>query len=508
MCPKKGAPMYLAYIRKSRYDRDYAELTVEETLKRHRAILESFASSQGITIDETFEEVVSGESLAERPEMQKLLRIVEQGCVDGVLCIDPDRLSRGNSIDQGIITQTFKYTGTKIITPYRTYDPSNEYDEEFFEFNLFMSRKEYMIINRRLERGRKRSAAEGRFMGSAAPYGYRLVKIKGDKGNTLEIIPEEAEIVKYMFRVYLDQGIGFTRIADLLNSLKVPTRTGVPWSPAVVSVMLHNVVYAGKIRCSHKKTTKKLVDGVVKKSRHYDFDCPVYEGRHPAIIDEETFNKAQEVRVINRKNQTPNNREFYNVFSGILYCAECGSKMTGTCTHHERRIMCSNRSCHVTSSNFYVFEKAAMNAIRVWMGQYSHSTRPPQKDHRADPIKKALARAEGEIKKLQGQLERAYELLEQGIYDINVFQSRRASIETQLEEHRTNKADCEQQLASLEDEKNRRATIIPKLQKLFDTYDRLTAEEKNHIYKELLNKLTYQKDPKTRELTIEIYPRL
>lgn len=500
--------MYLAYIRKSRYDRDYAELSLEETLKRHRAQLEAFATSQGIKIDAFFEEVVSGDSLAERPEMQKVLRIVEQGGVEGVLCVDPDRLSRGNSIDQGIITQTFKYTGTKIITPYKTYDPSNESDEEYFEFNLFMARKEYMLINRRLERGRKRSAAEGRFMGSVAPYGYNRVKIVGDKGYTLEINQEEAEIVKYMFNVYIEKGLGFTRLADLLNSLNVPTRTGVPWSAPVVSVILHNVVYIGKIRCSHRTATKKLVNGTLKKTEHYDFNCPVYEGKHPAIIDDETFKKAQEIRVINRKNQTPNNREFYNVFSGILYCAECGSKMTGTCTRHERRIMCSNRSCHVTSSNFYVFEKAAMNAIRMWMGQYSHSTRPAQKDHRADPIKKALTRAEGEIKKLQGQLERAYELLEQGIYDINVFQSRRASIETQLEEHRTNKADCEQQLASLEDEKNRRATIIPKLQKLFDTYDRLTAEEKNHIYKELLNKLTYQKDPKTRELTIEIYPRL
>lgn len=500
--------MYLAYIRKSRYDRDYAELSIEETLKRHRALLESFAKSQGITIDATFEEVVSGESLAERPEMQKLLRIVEQGGVDGVLCVDPDRLSRGNSIDQGIITQTFKYTGTKIITPYKTYDPSNEYDEEFFEFNLFMSRKEYMLINRRLERGRKRSAAEGRFMGSTAPYGYRVVKIKGDKGNTLEIVPEEAEIVKYMFKVYIENGIGFTLLADLLNSLNIPTRTGVPWSPPVVSVILHNVVYTGKIRCSHKKTTKKLVDGVVKKSRHYDFDCPVYEGKHPAIIDDETFEQAQVIRNINKKNQTPKNREFFNVFSGVAYCAECGSKMTATTSYGERRIMCSNRNCHIMSSPFYVFEEAAMEAIRRWMGHYINAGRFTPKDHRADPIKKSLTRIEGEIKKLQGQLEKTFELLEQGIYDITVFQARRTSIESQLDEQRAKKQDCEQQLASLDEELTRRSTIIPKIKKLFDSYDTLSAEEKNHMYKDILTKLTYKKDPKTRELTIDIYPRL
>ena len=500
--------MYLAYIRKSRYDRDYAELSLEETLKRHRAQLEAFAASQGIKIDAFFEEVVSGDSLAERPEMQKLLHIVEQGGVEGVLCVDPDRLSRGNSIDQGIITQTFKYTGTKIITPYKTYDPANESDEEYFEFNLFMARKEYMLINRRLERGRKRSAAEGRFMGSIAPYGYNRVKIVGDKGYTLEINEEEAEIVKYMFNVYVEKGLGFTRLADLLNSLNVPTRTGVPWSAPVVSVILHNVVYIGKIRCSHRKATKKLVNGTLKKTEHYDFNCPVYEGKHPAIIDDETFRKAQEIRNINKKNQTPNNREFFNVFSGVAYCAECGSKMTCTTSYGERRIMCSNRQCHVMSALFYTFEQAAMNAIRVWMGRYANPGKKAPQDHRADPIKKALAKIDGEIKKLQKQLDRTFELLEQGVYDLTVFQSRRATIESQLEEQRNKKSDCEQQLALLDEEITRRATIIPKINNLFDSYDTLSAEDKNHMYKEILNKLTYKKDPKTRELTIEIYPRL
>lgn len=500
--------MYLAYIRKSRYDRDYADLSIEETLKRHRTILESFAKSQNIIITQVFEEVVSGESLAERPEMQKLLRIVEQGGVSGVLCVDPDRLSRGNSIDQGIITQTFKYTGTKIITPYKTYDPSDEYDEEFFEFNLFMSRKEYMLINRRLERGRKRSAAEGRFMGSVAPYGYRIVKIKGDKGNTLEIVPEEAEIVKYIYQVYLEQGIGFTRIADLLNSLNIPTRTGVPWSNAVVSVLLHNVVYTGKIRCSHKKTTKKLVDGVVKKSRHYDFSCPVYEGKHPAIIDDETFEKAQAIREINKKNQTPIAHQFFNVFSGIAYCAECGSRMTGTVSRGDRRIICANRKCKVMSSQFHVFEAAAMDAIRVWMGRYAPNTALAQKDQRIAPLKKSITRADAEIKKLQVQLDRTFELLEQGVYDITIFQSRRASIESQIEEQIKKRQEYDLQLKAIDEEVTRHTTIIPKIKNLFDNYDSLSAEEKNHMYKEILSKITYQKNSKTREITIDIFPRL
>ncbi len=499
--------MYISYIRKSRYDRDYNELSVEETLKRHRILLESFASSQGITIARSFEEVVSGESLIERPEMQKLLRLVEMGEVEGVLCVDPDRLSRGNSIDQGIITQTFKYTNTKIITPYKTYDPANEYDEEFFEFNLFMSRKEYMLINRRLERGRKRSAAEGRFMGSVAPFGYRIAKIKGDKGNTLEIDPEEAETVKYMFHIYIEQGLGFTRLAEHLNELHIPSRTGVPWSPVVVSTILRNIVYTGKIRCSYKKTNKKLVDGSVVKSRHYDFDCPVYEGRHPAIIDDDTFEKACYVRSVNRTNQTARGHQFYNVFSGIAYCAECGAKMTGASSGKERRIMCSDRNCHVMSSLFFIMEKAVKDSLLSRMRCYANLQNSPCATE-TTLVRKALFHIDSKTQKLRLQLQKALDFLEQGVYDIPTFISRRAVIETRLEEYRVQRDAMEKQLQASEKNLTPNTVFKPKIQHLFDTYDTLSAEEKHHMYKEILAKLTYRKDSQTRAVTIDLFPRL
>ena len=106
--------------------------------------------------------------------------------------MDVDRLARGNSIDQGIISQTFLFAGTKIITPTKTYDPANEFDEEYFEFGLFMSRREYKTINRRLQRGRVASVKEGKYVSNKAPYGYERVKIQDDKGFSLTPVPEQA----------------------------------------------------------------------------------------------------------------------------------------------------------------------------------------------------------------------------------------------------------------------------------------------------------------------------
>lgn len=157
---------YVKYLRKSRFDRDYAELSVEETLKRHEAILDRIVKDRGYYVAKTYYEVVSGESIAARPEIQKMLEEVSAGIYAGVLVVDVERLARGNGADQAYISQVFQFSSTKIITPTKIYDPSNEFDEEYFEFGLFMSRREYKTINRRLVRGRDSSASEG--SGSAA----------------------------------------------------------------------------------------------------------------------------------------------------------------------------------------------------------------------------------------------------------------------------------------------------------------------------------------------------
>lgn len=193
---------YAKYLRKSRFDRDYAEMSVEETLKRHEAILDRLAGERGYRVTKTYYEVVSGESIAARPEIQKLLEEVNAGLYAGVLVVDLERLARGNSADQAYISQVFQFSGTKIITPAKVYDPSDELDEEYFEFGLFMSRREYKTITRRLIRGRDSSASEGKYISSIAPYGYRRLKLPGEKGYTLEPHPQEAEVVKKMFDLF------------------------------------------------------------------------------------------------------------------------------------------------------------------------------------------------------------------------------------------------------------------------------------------------------------------
>lgn len=166
---------YCAYLRKSRKDADAEAHGQGETLARHQKRLEEYASSAGIKISKFYKEVVSGETIASRPVMQQLLSDVENGMWTGVLVVEVERLARGNTLDQGIVSNAFQYSNTKIITPLKTYDPNNEYDEEYFEFGLFMSRREYKKINQRLHLGILASVQEGKHVGSAAPYRIRQI---------------------------------------------------------------------------------------------------------------------------------------------------------------------------------------------------------------------------------------------------------------------------------------------------------------------------------------------
>ena len=181
---------YCLYLRKSRSDTEAEARGEGETLARHKAALDELALRQNLSVAETYREVVSGEKIADRPVIQHLLSEVEQGLWAGVIVMEVERLARGDTSDQGTVAKAFKYSSTKIVTPMKIYDPNDEFDEEFFEFSLFMSRREYKIINRRLQQGRLASVKEGKFVSHRPPYGYLRHKLEREKGWTLKPHPE------------------------------------------------------------------------------------------------------------------------------------------------------------------------------------------------------------------------------------------------------------------------------------------------------------------------------
>ena len=125
------------YLRKSRADEELEKKEDVDTLARHRSTLLEVAKNQDLNVIEIKEEIKTGDSIAKRPKMIKLLEEIEKNMYDAVLCMDIDRLGRGDMQDQGRIINTFKKTNTLIITPDKTYNLNNDLDEEMTEFKTF-----------------------------------------------------------------------------------------------------------------------------------------------------------------------------------------------------------------------------------------------------------------------------------------------------------------------------------------------------------------------------------
>lgn len=324
---KYAEELYAMYLRKSRADLELEAISNEETLARHKAMLCNLAERHGILPSQIviYKEVVSGDSIDERPEMQRLLSDVHQKKFKGVLVVEVERLARGNTKDQGEVAEAFQFSDTLIITPAKVYNPNDEFDQEYFEFGLFMSRREYKTIRRRLEAGKLQSVQEGNFLPATPPYGFDVVR-KSKKDRFLVEKPEESKYVKMIFDWYTEDRKPTSWIARQLTLLDVPTKKkNKEWARATIKDILFNVHYIGKVSWGNQQTIKEKdpVTGKVKKKRKTTGDIQIYEGKHEGFISEEQFYKVR--TIYGSQAPAKMNTELVNPLSGLLVCAHCGS---------------------------------------------------------------------------------------------------------------------------------------------------------------------------------------
>lgn len=320
----------LEYLRKSRTDDPL--LTVEEVLERHETILNEWAErhiGSKVPAENVFREVVSGETIDSRPELLKLLKKIESPKIKAILIVEVQRLGRPDLEDIGRLSKLFRYTNTLVITPTKTFDLRNEYDREAFEREL-MRGNEYLEYSKKImSRGRLLSVQQGNFIGTKPPYGYEKDTIvEGKKKcHTLKVKEDEANVVRMIFDMYVNQNMGCTKIAHKLNDLGVPTRTGTLWKHDTIIKMLNNEHYIGKVRWNWRKTLTIVEDGEFKKVRPQNKvgEYLVYDGKHEAIISDELFQRAREKHGKNYKAKTSSEKR--NPLAGMLYC-QCGRAMS------------------------------------------------------------------------------------------------------------------------------------------------------------------------------------
>ncbi len=370
----------LDYLRKSRTDDP--TLDVAEVLSKHEQMLDEWVEKNlpgagPIPEENRYREVVSGETIADRPEIQKVLQKIESPRIKAILCVEPQRLSRGDLEDIGRLVKLLRYSNTLVITLQYTYDLRDERDRDMFERELKRGNEFLEYQKRIMNNGRLLSVKNGNYIGQTPPYGFKKKQIKEGKRKcfTLEPDPETAPVVKLIFELYRD-GYGMTRISDKLDALGIPAPGGGKWVPDTIPRFLRNEHYIGKVVWNRRPTTRKIVDGDIVISRPMAEEYLVYEGKHPAIIEQELWDAVQARRGTIPPNKKSHN--FENPLAGLLFCKKCNRSMTRR-TYKDKegnersapRVACTDqRRCRTASARLDEVLEEVVNVLEAAISDF------------------------------------------------------------------------------------------------------------------------------------------
>ena len=321
------------YERLSRDDELQGE---SNSIKNQKQLLESYAHKNGYSPIRHFtDDGVSGTTF-EREGFQAMIAEVEAGNVGAVIVKDMSRFGR-DYLKVGFYTEVmFKEKGVRFIAINNGIDSANQQDSDFTPFLNIMNEWYARDASRKIQAVFKSRMQDGKRVSPSVPYGY--LRSPEDK-QKLIIDEEPAAVVRRIYQMVIE-GKGVTAIADILTAEKVLIPSAYAkihcpendhskgftnpylWSATAVSYILEKQEYMG-----HTVLGKTVsVSYKTKKRRKAEPDeLMIFKNTHPAIVDEETWHLAQKLRKTVRK---PSYNRPPHPLTGLVYCADCGSKMT------------------------------------------------------------------------------------------------------------------------------------------------------------------------------------
>lgn len=483
---------YIMYLRKSRADNPNE--TVEEVLEKHETILQELAMRDlGGRIPEhcIYREVVSGETVSERPEMLNVLAQIENPKLKGVLVVEPQRLSRGDLEDCGKVVNAFRYSKTEVVTTNMVYDLTNKMQRKFFEQELMRGNDYLEYTKEILLRGRIAAVKRGCYIGNIPPFGYdKIVNEDGD--NTLK--PNEyADAVLMAFDMYVNQGKTYLQIGRHFDKLGIKPYSSKAWEKSSIRNMLNNKHYIGMVVFGSHRTEKMVVNGQVvsRKSRPTTpEETIIAKGKHPAIVPLDLFDAAQEKMDNNprRKLDMP----LQNPLAGLAMCYYCGKTLAQhPYPHAETRLECRNRSgCNANSAKLREVVDAVAFALEHEQMPELETKLRNDEGKAASIQKKQLEKMHKELEGLYAKEERQHDLLESGTYSEDVFLKRNKALHVQIEELKSKIFEAKQNMPK---EINYEEKII-KIKQAVDGLrnDGLSPEEKNKLLKAIVERIDYE----------------
>lgn len=499
------------YSRKSRPDE------TDEVLQRQLQVLIDMAEQNKWEWD-VFQEIGSSMSINEkdRPELNKLLNKIQSYEYDGVLVTDADRISRDiGHMDH--IKKILESYGVKLITTTKVYDYNKQEDVLMSDMMAIVAKQEYMNTKKRLIRGRRTAAKQGRWQGRV-PMGYK-------KEQGILVVDEETKpIITRIYKLYLQDGLSSNEISRKLEIEGVRAPTGAIISPEWIGAILRQEAYKGVSMFGRTKQSKteKTAAGNPKLILADEEEQIRVENAHEAIISPEDWDKVASIRA--KRNSNPiASRIGKNPFSSLISCTVCGRKHSfqrekngkirvqgcQTRNYHEGETsytLCPNQGIYLSEfeKGFYVelakFTSQLEDNLEVIKANVNEENTKSLADEVAS-LNKSTKAVESRIKKIQ-------EAFVLGIMDSQEAQQ-------EIKKYKGEKSELEKQLEIMshttqEDRTTKLENLILRLKELLKGTSSMPAKDINDLFKTYIEKIEYSRVAKVKRernvpITIQIH---
>lgn len=315
------------------------------SLEAQKERLRQEAAHRGMkVVGEYSDEGRNGKNIAGRPEFKQMMKDIKNGKddVDYVLVFKLSRFGRNVSDILNSLQYIADY-GVNLLCVEDGIDSAGASGKLIISVLASVAEIERSNTVEQTMAGRKQKARDGKWNGGFAPYGYKLVAKDGEKSKVLVIDDAEAELVRLIYKQYLD-GMSIGDVAKWLNENGYTKKIRQYGSVSLISAgfvkgVLDNPVYAGKIAYGRRKNEKTEGTSnefhVVKQDRD---SYKLYPGQHEAIIDEEQWYLVQAKRMKNAfKSEKTHSLKHEYMLSGLVRCPVCGAPMYGVVNRKKKK---------------------------------------------------------------------------------------------------------------------------------------------------------------------------
>ena len=454
----------------ARLSRDDEKDGISGSIQNQRAILEKYAKDNKLPNPRFFYDDGFSGVLFNRPAFMEIMELAEQGLVANLVVKDHSRLGRNRLIVGQLLEEDFIRLNVRYIAIMDNIDTKNGISDLVPMQDLF---NEWHAKNTsdKVRKVMQSKGMSGKHLTTNPPFGY--MKSPDDKEQWI-IDEPAAEVVKRIFDLCIS-GLGPTQITKKLKAEKVMTPTeywnsigrkcsnppAVPfgWVADTVSNILDKQEYCGDT--VNFRTTSKSFKLKKRLERPQD-EWQIFENTHPAIVDRETFALVQELRKHRRR---PTKSGIVSMFSGLLYCADCGEKLYYSVTNNYKReqayFFCSSyrKNSDICSAHYIrekVIEKLVLESMQrvLWYVQsYEKLFAQKQLENFGEQKKKELTEKRRELEKAKRRI-REIDTVIQKLYEDNAtgkvsddrFATMSMSLETEQEELKTKVPELETEL--------------------------------------------------------------